>query len=181
MKTLPRSQANLVWDDLWKNLKSEWFKVEVLQDYSAEDKGESLSAWMAGDKARSIELLKTSSHEWTDECRKKVESGIKLTRIHIVDYPLSEYVQWEIEVYKNKNLPLGREEVFLLDRRDIIGLDLPSGDLMMFDQSNVVIGNYDDSGYAVTQTFYSSNDDISKFLALRAKLLDSRLIRIKSA
>lgn len=75
MKTLPRDQANVVWDELWDAMKSEWFKVEVLQDYSAEDKGESLSAWMAGDKELSIELLRGEPNPWTDSCREKVESG----------------------------------------------------------------------------------------------------------
>ncbi len=180
MKTLPRSQANIKWNELWTTLESEWFKVEVLQDYSAEDKGESLDAWMSGDTVRSIELLNAESHDWADDCQTKVTNGIKLTRIHVVDYPLSEYVRWEIEVYKNRNVPIGKEEVYLLDRKYIADLNLPAGDLMMFDQSIVVIGNYDETGYAVTQTFYDTNDDISDFLDLRIKLLHSDLQRIES-
>ncbi|MEO6109637.1 MAG: DUF6879 family protein [Candidatus Saccharimonadales bacterium] len=76
MKTLPRQEANIEWDRLWDSMQSEWFKVEVLQDYSAEDKSESLKAWMAGDTSRSIELLKSESHEWADDCRKKVNRGL---------------------------------------------------------------------------------------------------------
>jgi hypothetical protein len=178
MKTLPRSDANIAWNGLWSSLKTEWFKVEVLQDYSAEDKGESLSAWMSGDRERSIELLKAESHEWADDCRNKVEHGVQLTRIHVVEYPLSEYVQWEVEVYKNRNIPLGREDVYLVDRQDISELALPAGDLMMFDMMNVVIGNYDETGYAVTQTFYNEEDDISEFLNLRGLLLKANLTRV---
>lgn len=179
MKTLPRSQANVIWDEFWDSLQEEWFKVEVLQDYSAEDKGESLSAWMAGDKKRSIELLNAEPHEWVDDCRAKVQNGITLTRIHVVDYPLSEYVQWEIEVYKNRNVPIGRENVYLLDRKDIADLSLPPGDLMMFDQSNAIIGNYDETGYAVTQTIFDSSDDISEFIKLRKKLLNANLQSVR--
>lgn len=178
MKTLLRKRANVVWDELWGAMKSEWFKVEVLQDYSAEDKGESLSAWMAGDKERSIELLHSEPNPWTASCREKVESGVKLTRIHVVDYPLSDYIQWEIEVYKTRNIPLGKEEVYLVDRKDVADLDLPAGDLMMFDQKDVVFGNYDETGYAVTQTFYDQDDDISHFLNLRTRLLGSKLTRV---
>lgn len=181
MKMLPRKQANVVWDELWDAMKSEWFKVEVLQDYSAEDKGESLSAWMAGDKERSIELLRSEPNPWADSCREKVESGVKLTRIHVVDYPLSDYVEWEIEVYKAGNVPQGKEEVYLVDRKDVTGLDLPAGDLMMFDQKDVVIGNYDDTGYAVTQSFYDQSDsELKGFLQLREDLLSAPLQAIKS-
>lgn len=180
MKTLPRLEANKVWDELWDGLKTEWFKVEVLQDYSGEDAGASLSAWMDGDRERSMQLLSAEPHEWADDCRRKFENGVRLTRIHVVDYPLSEYVQWEIEVYRNRNIPLGREDVYLLDRKDVAGLDLPAGDLMMFDRTNVVVGNYDDSGYSVTKTFYDENDDLSKFIDLRDKLLSAPLQPIKA-
>lgn len=155
-----------------------WFKVEVLQDYTGEDKGESLDAWKTGDKDHSIELMRAWSSDWTNECQRKVERGATLTRIHIVDYPLSDYLQWEIEVYKNRNIPLGKETVYLLDRKDIADVWLPAGDMMMFDQKNVVIGNYDQTGYAETQDFYDENDDINRFLQLRERLLKAPLQRL---
>ncbi len=175
MKTLPREQANEEWDRLWDSMRVEWFKLEVLQDYSAEDKGESLDAWMAGDKERSLELLRTEPNPWSEDCRAKVERGVTLTRIHVVDYPLSPYMEWEIEVYKMRNIPQGKETVFLVDRKNLEGVDLPAGDLMMFDQKNVVIGHYDETGYAHSQTFYSSEDDLSSFIALRQRILDAPL------
>lgn len=178
MKTLPREQANGVWDEFWDGIKSEWFKVEVLQDYSTEDTGESLSAWMAGDKERSIEVLRREPHPWADSCRAKVENGVKLIRVHVVDYPLSEYMQWEIEVYKTRNVLLGKEEVYLVDRKDIVDIDLPAGDVMMFDQEKLIVGQYDETGYAFMQTIYDQDDDISRFLDLRAKLLDAKLVKV---
>lgn len=48
----------------------------------------------------------------------------------------------------------------------------------MFDQKNVVVGNYDETGYAVTQTIYNQDDDISQFLDLRTKLLATDLISL---
>jgi len=156
-------------------MKTEWFKVEVLQDFAAEDKSDSLNAWMAGDRESSIELLLKETHQWADDCRRKVEQGVRLTRIHVVDYLLSEYVQWEIEVYKHRNIPFGLEDVYLLDRKDIPDLKLPAGDLMIFDKATVVIGEYDESGYVVTQAFYDVSDDISEFLDLKERLLDSNL------
>ncbi|MDB5162107.1 MAG: hypothetical protein JWM52_615 [Candidatus Saccharibacteria bacterium] len=178
MKTLPREEANEEWDKLWDSMRSEWFKVEVLQDYSAEDQSESLNAWMTGDKERSLELLRTEPNPWSDDCRAKVERGVVLTRIHVVDYPLSTYLQWEVEAYKIRNVPNGKENVYLVDRNNLERVDLPDGDLMMFDQKNVVIGHYDETGYARSQTFYDQSDDLTPFIELRQKLLDAPLEKI---
>lgn len=87
-------------------------------------------------------------------------------------------MQWEIEVYKNRNIPLGHEDIFLLDRKDVADLDLPAGDLMLFDQKNAVIGQYDETGYAQSQTFYDETDDLSSFITLREKLLRANLVRV---
>jgi hypothetical protein len=99
----------------------------------------------------------------------------------VVDYPLSDYVQWEIVVYKAKNVPLGKEQVYLVDRKDIANLALPAGDLMMFDQKDAVIGNYDETGYAITQSFYNQSDsELKGFLQLREALVSAPLQAIKS-
>lgn len=178
MKRLSRQEGNLPWDDLWSDMQSEWFKVEVLQDYSAEDKSASLEAWMAGDKEKSLQLLGSDSNHWNDACREKAEAGVQLTRIHVVDYPLSDYVQWEIEVYKTHNISQGKESVYLVDRKDLADLDLPAGDFMIFDKKQVVVNDYDETGYAYQQTFYDEGDDIGRFLELREALLSANLQKV---
>ena len=179
MKSLPRQQGGILWTELWSQLQSEWFKVEVLQDYTGEDAGESLTAWMAGDKQRSIALIKSEPHDWSDSCRKKTETGITLTRIRVIDYHLSEYVKWEIEVYKHRNIPYGKEDIYLIDRANIKHLPIPSGDIMIFDKSYVVANTYNGFGYMVSQVFYDNSDDISPYLELRDELLAAKLQKVK--
>lgn len=177
MKTLARTEGNVLWNEWWDELKNEWFKVEVLQDYSGEDHSESLDAWLAGDKDRSIQLMREWAPGWANECREKVERGVSLTRIHVVDYPLSDYVEWEIEVYKNRNIPLGKEDVYLVDRTAVEELGLPAGDFMLFDATRVVVNTYDETGYAYEQTFYDG-EDITKFTILRSQLLAAPLEKV---
>ena len=180
MQKLERDEAGKKWDQLWQGMTKEWFKVEVLQDYSGEDAGESLDAWMAGDKERSIQLMKAWTPEWANECRAKVEQGVKLTRIHVVDYPLSDYVQWEIEVYKNRNIPMGGEDVYLLDRKDISGIDLPAGDLMIFDKKYVVVNEYDDNGRMTSETFHDESDStFNDYFYIQDQLLGSSLQKVQ--
>ncbi len=74
------------------------------------------------------------------------------------------------KLYKHINVP-GGEQVFLVDQKAIKSLDLPSGDLMMFDNKRVAICAYDKTGRMISETFYDEHDDISKFLQLKDKLL----------
>lgn len=52
LKTLARDQADELWDRYWNDAHKEWFKLEVLQDYPAEDGGPSLRSWTRGDKQK---------------------------------------------------------------------------------------------------------------------------------
>jgi len=170
MITLPRGKDTKLWNKFWSETKKEWFKVEMLQDYSGEDSGPSLQAWLKGDKEKSIRLMreKTDSNEWIKMAGGK---SFKKIRIHIVEKPYTPYLQWEIEVYKHINIPLAKEEVYLLDKKKASNLDIPDGDFMIFDQKRVARNYYDQSGRVYKADFYEESEDISKFLLLRKKLI----------
>jgi len=171
MKTLERAKAHKLWDQYWQDMKQEWFKIEVLQDYTGEDDSPSLRAWLAGDKDKSIAILKQTTHNgWSEHCKEKSERGVLMRRIRIVEKPYTPYTEWEIEFYKYINIPNG-EQLFVVDKQDAKGLDLPSGDLMMFDNKRMVICAYSDTGQVIRQTFYDENNDITKFLQLKHELL----------
>jgi hypothetical protein len=173
MKTLPRTEASRLWDAWWDEMSVEWFKVEVLQDYYGEDAGPSLDNWLKGNKDLSLKLLKNdiSDNEWLKICRNKVKQGVKLLRIHIIEEPLSPYVEWEIEAYKAKNIPFGGEKVHLINRSEVKDLNIPAGDLMIFDKKRAIVNTYSGRGRMTHQTFYGEPDDISHFLGLRKKLI----------
>lgn len=173
MKTVDREESFVEWDKLWNSMKEEWFKIEVLQDYSAEDDSPSLRAWKDKDRQKSIELMKENTNrEWIEKAHKTIKKGVKLIRIHIVERPLSQYVEWEIEHYKNINTSQVGEQVFLVEKPDIKNLNLPKGDIMLFDRKFAVANTYNANGLMVAATIYDANDDISEFLNLRDKLLE---------
>jgi len=152
-------------------MKREWFKVEVLQNYIGEDDSPSLRAWLAGDKQQSLALLnQTSRSDWREMCQEKHDVGVLMRRIRIIEKPYTPYTEWELEFYKHVNIP-GGEQIFIVNKQDVTDLDLPSGDLMMFDTKRVAICAYDTTGRVVKQTFYDENDDIARFLQLKHDLL----------
>lgn len=180
MKTLPRKQAAALWNVWWDEMRDEWFKVEVLQDYKvevlqdyyAEDAGPSLGSWLKSDKQMSIEVMRDDpSPQFTKNCQQKLKQGVKLIRIHVVEEPYTPYLEWEIEFYKHISIPLRGEKVYLLKRSETSDFSLPGGDIMIFDKKRVVVNAYNEHGQMTHETFYDENDDIGRFLELRKTLI----------
>lgn len=158
----------MLWDEYWDSMKKEWFKIEVLQDYSGEDMGPSLEAWLQGHREKAIELIKSEPYkDWIKHCQQTLKRGVKLTRAHIVQRPYSEYIEWELEHYKHVNISKCGENVFLVNAEEVANLDIPSGDMMFFDDTKAVINQYYDNGKVISSTFYDESDDISRFISLR--------------
>ncbi|HEX3568471.1 MAG TPA: hypothetical protein VHT70_02220 [Candidatus Saccharimonadales bacterium] len=171
MKTLDREETYRLWDQYWHDMQEEWFKIEVMQDYTGEDDSPSLRAWLAGDKDKSLALIQDATHGgWSKRCKEKSDQGVLMRRIRIIEKPYTPYTEWEIEYYKRINIP-GGEQVFIVEKRQTVGLDLPSGDMMMFDNSRAVVCSYDETGRMIRQTFYDKNDDTTKFLQLKHDVL----------
>lgn len=170
MITLSRGEDTKVWKKFWNETKKEWFKVEVLQDYSGEDSGPSLQAWLKGEKEKSIRLMteEINSNRWVKMAGKK---PFRKIRIHLVEKPYTPYLEWEIKAYKNINIPFAKEKVYLLNKKRVSNLDIPDGDFMIFDQKRVARNYYDKSGRGYKTDFYEESKDITKFLLLRKKLL----------
>jgi hypothetical protein len=173
MKLLPGSQLDELWDRYWAEMSKEWFKLEVLQDYTAEDDSPSLRAWLDGDKQRSAILLQTDGDpDFTDDCRQKIAEGVKLMRIHIISEPLSAYMQWELEYYKSISIPVRGENVSIVRRRDAAGLKIPKGDLMIFDNERAILNSYDNNGRMIAADIYESSYDLYPFLELKKAIIN---------
>lgn len=167
MKTLRREEASKLFDQWWNELQEEWFKLEVLQDYSAEDAGSSLDAWLAGDRERSIQLMKEGAdNSWVKSCQAKTKAGARLIRVHIIAEPPTPYLEWELEHYRQVNMPLCREEVYVVQKSELSDIYLPAGDLMIFDNKKAVVNVYNEDGYMTEQSFYEGKD-IQPFLSLK--------------
>jgi len=150
----------------------EWFKLEVLQNYSAKDDSPSLRSWLRGDKHKSIEQMNAADNrEWISSCQEKLRHGIKLIRVHVVEKPYSPYIEWELEHYRYVNVAKCGEAVYLLDKAQAADLELPAGDLMIFDNSRAVLNEYQ-NGRMVQETFYDQGDDILRFLELRKTMME---------
>jgi|GEM_PF-1821726 len=172
MEILRRDQAGKRWKQHWAQMHEEWFKLEVLQSYAGEDDRPSLRAYLAGNPTRGRALLEQEAQTsaWRDACQQKQCEGVTLRRIRILETPYTPYTKWELEHYRLINKP-GGEQIFFIDKDKTEDLDLPAGDLMIFDNRNVVVNAYDGAMRMEQQAFYTEEDDITGFLALKDYLL----------
>lgn len=114
-------------------------------------------------------LEEDAQGEWIKMAK---DTPFKKIRIHIIEQPYTPYIEWEIEHYKLINIPLAKEEVYLVDKNRVKNLDIPDGDFVIFDEQRVARNYYDQSGKEYRMDFYDKNDDINKFLLLRSQLLE---------
>lgn len=169
MIALPRDQALKFWKTYWNNTEREFFKVEAVQDYSAEEivQSPAYAAWNSGDKDKSIAMMRQNAQQYSEQTRSK---QFRKLRYRIVEEPYTSYLEWEIMHYALVNIPVGGEEVFLVQAQAIRDLTIP-GDFMIFDDSFVANSMYDATGRMTGMDFYDTSDDISEFLRLKAALI----------
>jgi hypothetical protein len=58
----------------------------------------------------------------------------------------------------------------VIEKAEAGELELPKGDMVIFDESRVAVNSYDQNGLVVSTDFYDQADDISKFLKLKSEL-----------
>ncbi|HUD03814.1 MAG TPA: hypothetical protein VMR51_03425 [Patescibacteria group bacterium] len=169
MKYLQRNDAFKYWDVYWNDANKEFFKVEEVQDYGAEEivQSPSYEAWLSGDKDKSIKIMKDNANSWSKQTREK---PILKRRIRIVKEPYTSYLEWEIMHYKLVNIPLGDEIVYLVNENEIPRVVIP-GDFMIFDNERVANSHYK-NGKMIGMDFYDKGEDISTFLDIKDLLLN---------
>ncbi|MDO8507759.1 MAG: hypothetical protein Q7S53_04315 [bacterium] len=172
MKVVDIEELNETFDTFWNEMQIEFFKIEVLQ-YYGEDDSPSLREWLAGNREKSLEMMRKDAKPWAEG-----KESVKKIRIHVVDYPLSEYIQWEIEHYKLINIPFVGEEIYLVNRKKIDGLKLPKGDTIIFDKKKAIVNIYNDNGVVIKAEIYE-DEDIEQFLELRDDILNLPLEKIR--
>ena len=173
MEILRRDAATIRWKHYWDQMQEEWCKVEVFQNYSGEDNRPSLQAYLAGDPDRGLALLQqeTQQSPWRDACRQKCGQGVTLRRIRILEEPYTPYTKWELEYFKLVNQP-GGEQISVIDKNNLGGLSLPSGDVVIFDDQQAVVNMYDETMRMEEQAFYTDTESVAGFLALKDSLLE---------
>jgi hypothetical protein len=119
------------------------FRLEQLPQYLVPQEDELLADWRAG---RSIQRTPETS-DWLRLIADHTAAGRRLYRVHVVDWPLSEYTRFEIECYPD-NIAAG-EDVYVADRDAHPDLAELAEDFWLLDDRIVLRMHYDDEGHYV--------------------------------
>jgi hypothetical protein len=127
--------------DLYRTCKTSACRLETLQHYTVPGDEGRQQAFHAGLPLPSPGQGKQDSLKLITELR---ERGRKISRVHVVDRPLSGYVRYELAVYA-ENVTAG-EDVRIADRSQHPALAALTHDFAIFDGQTVILFDYDSSG-----------------------------------
>lgn len=117
------------------------FRLETLPQYLVPQEAEEYEAWRAG---RPTPLQTPDTSPWLAKIRRMTLDGYCWSRVHVVDWPLSDYTRFELHGYR-ANAAAG-EDVRIADRHahpDMAQLDR---DFWLIDDRTAVWMDYDSEG-----------------------------------
>jgi len=122
--------------------RSSAFRLETLPQYLVPQEAEEFAAWLAGERPP---LLSPQESPWLAKVHARAKAGYRRYRVHIVDYPLSDYNRFVIYGFQ-ANAAAG-EEIYLADRDAHVELEPLREDFWLIDDACVVRMVYDDEGH----------------------------------
>jgi hypothetical protein len=139
------------------------FRFEYIQDFDIEAERQSVELFHTN---RSLEV-ESLMGEWWSFIKKKRQNGVVCERVRYVRYPLSKYLEWELQVHK-KTTAFG-DDIRILPENKILPNLQELGDFWMIDDAEVLIMNYDSQGAyigfqveAVTDTYSEAKQYLLK-------------------
>ncbi|MGH3865704.1 MAG: DUF6879 family protein [Pseudonocardiaceae bacterium] len=117
------------------------FRLETLPQYLVPQEAEEFAAWRSG---RPVVLPTPETSQWLAHVAARVTSGVRWSRVHVLDHPLSDYCRYEIWGYA-ANQTAG-EQIYLADRSAHPDLESLREDFWLVDDAMVVRMVYDAQG-----------------------------------
>jgi len=141
--------------DYFNNFKKYAFRLELLQKYSVNEEKEDFENFNKKGKVNP-----KINEEWHDILIAAKKRGAKVIRAHVIKEPLSDYIKFELEHYK-ENKKYG-EGALLISKEEFDKLNINiKRDFWLFDDNIVLEMNYDSDGHFLG---FSQSKDIQKYL-----------------
>ena len=155
------------WLAQFYGFKSSAFRLETLQAYAEPSEAQALSAFEQG-----IPVSSDYISDWCDMVRDHTASGKKMERVHLVNLPLSRYLQFEIETGYSQTSEAG-EHILLLESSvvpDSLKESLTK-DFWLFDENRVLVQHYSPEGTMLYSSLSSDQDTVDYFKGIRDQVL----------
>jgi hypothetical protein len=158
------------WSRLWKDAKTELFRLQLLNTYLVEDEAPAFEAYKKGKF-----IAMPSFDSWLEQLQEKKNAGVKIVNLLVVDMPLSEYTRFGIEMCYFATATKG-QETFIVERKDVAHLLDGAVDFWMFDRKAAIPMKYDKEGHWLgTEDTVTDANGIAKLNNIRDRVLEHAL------
>ncbi|MER7849697.1 DUF6879 family protein [Kitasatospora sp. NPDC096077] len=128
------------WQRLLHGFAQSAFRLETLPAYKVAGEAEEIQDFLNGQRIDAG----TYTSGWTDRLKAHTAAGRTVQRVHVVTRPLSDYLRYEFMYYHPH--AMAGENIRILDLTDRPNPGLPNQDFWMFDDTSVVLMNYEPDG-----------------------------------
>lgn len=161
---IPLAEFRSHFNQLFMSMSSNFSKLERAQSYQ-EPGNESLAAYLKGDKREAANLLKLPIEGWDERFNYVAQANIPWTRVRLVEFPMTPYLEWEFLTYQ-RSARYG-ERILVTDiTNDPKGsLAKSSSDFVMFDNRIVLAHDYGVDGILKGAWLVTRPNDVEAYIA----------------
>jgi Family of unknown function (DUF6879) len=127
------------WRSFFDSFKREAFRLETMPSYGVASEDEELQGFLT-----TGQLVIPDDDQWLTRLRHFRATGRRVSRVHVLRRPLSDYLRYEFAVYSH-TVRAG-EDVRILDLTHQTEPGLPTADFWLFDDARVVRMDYEPDG-----------------------------------
>ena len=146
----------------FNSFKKNAFRVETLQSYDVSEEQDAYDYFLINK-----ELPEWSQDEWLNIIKQAKTRWATMQRVHLIQFPISQYLSFELEEYKN-NIKAWEEIFYIPIEKCSIKIE---SDFWIFDDTTVLKMNYDNDGAFIN---FEEIEDISPYLEIKNYLLENK-------
>jgi hypothetical protein len=134
------SLSSVEFQRLFSSYKSSAFRLETLQTYAVSYEDKPFQDFLAGKKRYT-----DSEHiGWVNLIRANIMAGKTMSRVHLIQEPLTDYLKFEILWPYRDNVDAGDDIRLVVLKQGEWPTNLPKKDFWLFDESLVADMKYDE-------------------------------------
>lgn len=155
------------WRTFFDAHRREAFRLETRQSYGVASEREEYERFLA-----TGELHIPDTDQWLTRLRHFRHTGRWVGRVHVLRRPLTDYLRYEFAVYRFTTA--AGEDVRIFDATDVPDPGLPQQDFWLFDETAVVLMEYDEDGNQLGRELLE-HVDLAPYVAWKRLAMDRAL------
>ena len=162
-----------LFEDAWSRSKVRIFRLESLPVYNVPEDMKIFEEWKKTKK-----FSANSYEEWLQKLEKTKERGVVMQRVRVAQLPLSDYLKYEVDFWKNNSIKAGEQISFIEKEKYqklLEGLDFKQEDFWMFDDKLVIIFHYSENGNLLNEELVTDPVLVNRHVQLKKALLENSM------